>query len=991
MSQTRTAAGPPRALTALGVRAGEAPLVGWVTALFFVIQASHGVGLNGADALFFLRFGVEHLPLMILASGCLVMLGILGYAAGLSWRGSRAWLWPVPFVGAALVGVERVGIALEVPGIYAVVWLTAQVVMMVTFTLMWNAAGEVCTTRQAKRLFPLFASAGIAGGVLGNALTGPAASVFGTENLLLVQAGLLVLGGLLTLGTSRRFFQKEDVGVSPSPLKDLAAGMRATWNMQLLRLVAAVTAAFSILFYLVVFPFSEIVAASFDTEADVAGYLGVFSSLATATTFLVSLLVARALFTRLGVVATLMIVPIVYASGFLLWLGSFTLLTASVVRGAQWIAINAIGGTATSSLFNVIRGRRRAQVMAFVVAVPAQFGTVMSGAILLLAGDLSDRTRFLVSLGVAAVAGLIVVRMRRAYRTALVSAVESGIVEVFTAPTTAVSAPDLDADALHAVEQALRDDRAGRRRAATVILGQVGGKRSAALITEGLDDADPTVRLAALDALGSADAAATVLADPDPSVRLRAIEIIGRSSGGVAKAEHLLADSHPRVRAAAAALVGGEPARRAVTELLASGEPGSVIAGLEAVAAGVDAGTIDIASLADHPDREVRRTVATALTGGAHDPILERLLDDVSPAVREAAGEALAVHRAGRERLLEVLRNGSVRASESALSSLVDAGAHPELRQWIDSEIGRAALLRRWAASLQGDGSDARQYLVSVLRSRQRRLERWAIRAMEADDASLSAVRRGAWSKDVETRSQALEALESIADRPRARRLVTLIEADAAAALEPREAYREMAIDFDPWIRALALRAFSEENVGDPEGIGEGAAAASAEKREPAPFIASVQPAGTGVLDRMLTMQRVPMFSLLDPEELHLVARAATEADHGAGEVVFRGGEAGDAMLIITDGSVEVRTGASLVAVRRAGEFVGELSILRGKTRMADVVAGDSGVSGLMLEAEALRGLVAERPKAALAMLSTLAGRLAELLPGENPPDHAGH
>jgi hypothetical protein len=43
-----------------------------------------------------------------------------------------------------------------------------------------------------------------------------------------------------------------------------------------------------------------------------------------------------------------------------------------------------------------------------------------------------------------------------------------------------------------------------------------------------------------------------------------------------------------------------------------------------------------------------------------------------------------------------------------------------------------------------------------------------------------------------------------------------------------------------------------------------------------------------------------------------------------------------------------------------------------------------------MLEAEALRGLVAERPKAALAMLNTRADRIAELLPGEHPPGHAG-
>jgi hypothetical protein len=379
--------------------------------------------------------------------------------------------------------------------------------------------------------------------------------------------------------------------------------------------------------------------------------------------------------------------------------------------------------------------------------------------------------------------------------------------------------------------------------------------------------------------------------------------------------------------------------------------------------------------------------VAGALTHGESDPILKGLLDDVSPAVRSAAGAALAGHPSGRARLLEELAEGSVRASDSALSALVDAGAHQEFRQWIETEVDRATLLRRWAASLEGDGPETRHYLIRVLRSRQRRLEGWAIRALEAEEASLSAVRLGAWSGDIETRSQALEALESIADRPLARRLITLIESDDTAAPEPRVAYREMATDFDPWIRALALRAFSEEIMDDLEGIGRIAANDPDEiAREAAPTTGLASPVGIGLLDRVLTLQRVPLFSALDPEELHLVARSATKISHAAGDVVFREGEGGDVMIIITEGSVDIRTGDSVVAVRRAGEFVGELSILRGKARMADVIAGNSGVSGLVVGSEALRGLVAERPEAASAMLTTLADRIAELLPDATPP-----
>ena len=103
----------------------------------------------------------------------------------------------------------------------------------------------------------------------------------------------------------------------------------------------------------------------------------------------VSLLGVNRLFARLGVVLTLLILPVVYLVGFATWLASFGLVTAVPVRGSQWIAVNAIGSTAWSALFNVVPGRRRGEVMAFMSAVPAQLGTTVAGALLIAGSELS--------------------------------------------------------------------------------------------------------------------------------------------------------------------------------------------------------------------------------------------------------------------------------------------------------------------------------------------------------------------------------------------------------------------------------------------------------------------------------------------------------------------------------------------------------------------------------------------------------------------------
>ena len=119
--------------------------------------------------------------------------------------GARRWLSWVLFGFAGLLTIERLLISVDLPAIYPVVWLGGQVVILVSFTVMWNAAAEAWTTRQAKRLYPLFASAGIVGGVVGNVLTGPLAYLLGTENLLVVQASLLVAGGFTAWTVGHRF------------------------------------------------------------------------------------------------------------------------------------------------------------------------------------------------------------------------------------------------------------------------------------------------------------------------------------------------------------------------------------------------------------------------------------------------------------------------------------------------------------------------------------------------------------------------------------------------------------------------------------------------------------------------------------------------------------------------------------------------------------------------------------------------------------------
>lgn len=986
----------------LGIQHGEGALAWWAIAFFAVSQASQGLGLNAADTLFFLRFGVEFLPLMILVSGPIVMVGMFTYAAGLGRVGSHRWL-PGALMGlGSLLILERIGITVGLPGIYPVVWLGGQVVMLLSFTAMWTVGGEVCTTRQAKRLYPLFASAGIAGGVIGNAATGPLAGALGTENLLLVQTGLLVVAATLARSMSRRFFRSASTRSGESVFADLRAGLVVTMGSPLLKILAWVGVAFGVLFFLVVFPFSEVVTESFESEADVAGFLGFFSAIATATTFLVSLLAANRLFARLGVVVTLMIVPLIYVGGFALWLASFNLFAVTLVRGLQFVSVNALGGTAWSSLFNVLPPRRRGQVMAFMAAGPAQLGTMVSGALLLASTALPGQASTLVGLAVAVGAAALVWRMRGAYSDALVAAVERGFVEVFTAPTAGMQKPALDADARRAMSAGLDDPRAEARVMAVSMLDRIGGEEADRLLRDALRDDEPRVRAVALDALTGRDAkwldyAEDLLADPVPDIRRRTLALIWEGDLPPHPAATVaLDDPVPEVRAMAAVVVGGEGATHVVDSLLRSPEVESITAGLSAASLRPDLVDEDLTRFLDHPDRLVRAAAAPAVARrlGKADR-LRPLLDDSSILTRRSAAFALADTSEGRETLFDVLQDpgGSVRACDSALRALTESGrAVGGLAAWASQEITRAAYLRRHRRSLEeaASSSVAAGYLVRLLEAREERLQRWAIMALTTEEtkAAMATVMRGIWSEDLETRSQALEALDSLADRSIVRELLELLEEDSPDASLPRRAsLGELCSDLDYWIRALAFRCLREELTNDLDRV------RSAASQDPSPLVRvalsgwslpTMQETETlDVMERVLALQRVPVFSEIDPEDLERIALVTTERQFEADERIFSEGDEGEEMLVMIRGEVvisrEIEGVTTPIRTYGPGNHVGELALLRRRPRASDVTAGPEGVHVLALRSAEFQAILEERPEVAMAMLGTLAERLATM------------
>jgi CRP/FNR family cyclic AMP-dependent transcriptional regulator len=117
------------------------------------------------------------------------------------------------------------------------------------------------------------------------------------------------------------------------------------------------------------------------------------------------------------------------------------------------------------------------------------------------------------------------------------------------------------------------------------------------------------------------------------------------------------------------------------------------------------------------------------------------------------------------------------------------------------------------------------------------------------------------------------------------------------------------------------------------------------------------------------------LFSGLAPEQLATIAEIATEIDFPPGRVIARQGEIGTGFFVIVEGAVSVVRDGTTIARLRPGEFFGELSVLDGGPRIAQVVS-DERTRCLGLATWDFERVLLEQPALTLAILRELARRL---------------
>ncbi len=997
-----------------------------VAALFALLEAGKGIGANAADALFFRRFGVENLPFMFMLLGAASFLVALTYTAGLGRFAKRRFFTVLLLLVPVILLIERAAILLGLPALYPILWLTVNIISAVLGILSWNIAGEVCDARQAKRLFSLFVSAGILGGVLGNFITGPAAHVFGAENLLVFYAALLLASFALTGAIARRFFRGgSKPGERKSFLVDVRVGYDFVRGSPLLRLMAYSAVLFSILYFSLSFPFSKAVAAAFPSETQVAGFLGVYSGIVTAATFLVSLLIANRLYARIGVVNAVFILPITYLIGFVLFAANFSLATAVVARSAQLVILSGLSGSAWGTFFNVVPSEKRGQVIAFENGLPSQVGVMLSGVLLILGERVLSATQiFVMGMIVAVACAVLVWRMHRSYGQALVAALRAGRFEVFSAGERAFASFQGDANAIRVALAALDDPKPSIRRLAVEMLARMRAASAASAIVESLHDRDPDVRVAAIQALGeleaqqAANSMVVLLGDADAEVRANALRVLPKlwppvTLVLVGAVESLLSDPTVQVRAQAAVALAhfGEVNRAlpALDALLRDPNPDTrcrALGALGEIAAARPKRPVEfhlapvIKALRDE-SIAVRRAACQALEQARDESAIDALiacLGDRDASVRGAAAQALrSLDGKATARVLEVLGGDDAEAQEAALDALdpTDPAIFEPLHAYTHRKIDRVRVWRNLAASIPLAGRVTR-FLRETLETRAARSEQHLVKTVGllGHREAMEWVGKGLSAPHAETRAAAVETLETLGDKHLAREIILLLEELPArkdtSLHDTASALAQLMAQNDSWLRALAARAAAETNAhglisnlrsltSDPDPLAREAAQDALIQLKEGVSMETLRT--VSLMERILLLREVPLFAELSPDDLKQIADIAREHAYSDGALICREGEEGNEMYVLAAGQVRVvkrSNGAEKVlATRTVGDFIGEMAIIESAPRSASVRA-EGEVRALVIDGNAFKAILRDRPEVSLAVLRGVSRRLRE-------------
>jgi CRP/FNR family transcriptional regulator, cyclic AMP receptor protein len=129
--------------------------------------------------------------------------------------------------------------------------------------------------------------------------------------------------------------------------------------------------------------------------------------------------------------------------------------------------------------------------------------------------------------------------------------------------------------------------------------------------------------------------------------------------------------------------------------------------------------------------------------------------------------------------------------------------------------------------------------------------------------------------------------------------------------------------------------------------------------------------------EQLELLKTVPLFSACSTNELRSIAQLGTPVDADQGAYLTEEGKPGREFFLVLGGVASCRVHGREVKEFHAGDYFGELALLYGGLRTADVVSM-TPMELLVFDAREFRSMLMATPRIGVKMLGNLAQRLTE-------------
>ena len=1043
-------------LNLLNVRRNEVPRLVLASAVFFLAQVDDGIVKSVASAVFNVRAGVEKLPLMYTWIAVVFSLSM----AFLSWLTSkvarqRLLLGLMVFVASVLTANallllyehrSAVGLGTEA---YSFLFISSELARTLMNFQIWIVAGGICYTSRAKVLFPLLASSAVLGDIAGGFTVQLLSGLFAAHVLYALAVGNMVVVLFLLRLLLRRYFvvQEESEGEAGATMGE---NIRFFAGSPYLILLFVLSIAVFALYTAIHYGFNVIGRQHFYTESEITEFFGLFFGLTGVATLFVTTFLLQRLLRWLGTRNIYFWVGLVYALVVGLLLGAFeNAFPLSII--AAIFAANLLNYVLLDSVIAPAY-----QVLIKLVPARNSDGTrmIMEGGFMLLGGLAgagitslhADGTLNLSELFIALIAlagGMVVcgLLLRKSYTAVLVRAVREQNFDpedeqaMQSLRGLIANSPDFSRGLLlH------RED--GVRQLGIEMLRENPGPAGELVCVELLGHDNPRIRAAALSALYPKDgqtasseligAVLSRLRDEDNEVRLAAVcclielldDRVKTRDGlvvGEAVAEELFRDGQRAAMQAQCLIMlellehdSSTSGRAKILDaLLASEDPESLIAGIEAAGSAEDPALVErLVTFLESGHPAVREAAVQSL--GRLDTeesfnALRLQLNDPDPDVVDAVVQALKTigESTRRQRLVHDLEASPLREWQGLMSALMamdddvldDALLGSCRMRLVEANRYIIALnaAKDWSLDSAAEDSAA-ELLADQLYAEAQAVRDTTVRVLGhlGDTGVVGDLVERLSGSDAGARDNAIELLENIAESELLSHLLPLLESDPSEQLHMAEGVIQWkAVEVEQvltyllknggvWTQVAALwaavqwghRSLCQEVEGQLAAIAQQILAETDDAQGESLMNDEIQPLTT--MEKITFLRGSSFFASLPLEELYHVALSIEEESVKAGETVIREGTMGDKMYIVVSGELEVKKeGGPRLAVLGEKQVFGDMALLDDEPRSASVIAIGE-VHLLSLQRSNLERILRRYASISFNMMRILSHRLRE-------------